>query len=290
MKKAFSGMLAIGMVCAALAGCGTGSTADSAAGTRPITVITREPGSGTRGAFIELFGVEVKGSGGAKTDTTTENAVVASSTNAVMTQVAADANAIGYLSLGSLNETVKALSIDGVAATAGNIKAGDYKAARPFNIATKGAPGGLAKDFIGFILSAEGQAIVETNGYIKLDSAPAFVATKPAGSIVVAGSSSVSPVMEKLKEGYIALNPGASVDIQANDSTAGMQAAISGACDIGMASRGLKGEELEVLTPVEIALDGIAVVVSNENPMDDLGGEVIKSIYTGGITNWDGVK
>lgn len=320
MKRSISGILAALVLTATLAACSSGTTtssssaesseassssevssteetpseeSSSAAGgdfSGPITVISREPGSGTRGAFIELFGIEVKDEAGNKTDTTTENANIANSTNVILTQVASDPNAIGYVSLGSLNDTVKALNVDGAAASAENIKNGTYKVSRPFNIATKGEPTGLAKDFIDYIMSAEGQEIV-SDGYIKVDEEAApFAGTKPEGSIVIAGSSSVTPVMEKLKEGYQAINAGATIEIQQSDSSAGMQALIDGTCDIGMASRELKDTELESLTPIEIALDGIAVVVNNENPLSDITSTSVKDIYTGAVTDWSQVQ
>lgn len=256
----------------------------------PISVISREPGSGTRGAFIELFGIEEKGEDGTKVDRTTVEATIANQTNVVMTTVAGDPYAIGYISLGSLNDTVKAVKIDGAEATAENVASGTYKVARPFNVAVKGEAGGLAKDFMDFIMSAEGQQIVEDNGYIKVaaDAAP-YAGGKPEGKLVVAGSSSVSPVMEKLKEAYVALNPAATIEIQTNDSTSGMTAAMDGACDIGMASRELKDEEKAVLTPTVIANDGIAVVVAPANPVEDLTSAQVKDIFTGAVTEWSAV-
>ncbi|WP_147539169.1 substrate-binding domain-containing protein [Anaerotruncus rubiinfantis] len=253
----------------------------------PITVVSREPGSGTRGAFIELMGIEEKGADGTKTDHTTQDAVIASQTNVVMTNVAGDPNAIGYISLGSLNDTVKAVNVDGVEANAENVKAGTYKVARPFNIATKGEPTGLAKDFIDFIMSKEGQQIVVDAGYIAVaDDAAAYAGDKPQGRLVIAGSSSVSPVMEKLAEAYKAVNAGAEIELQTSDSTAGMTAAIDGTCDIGMASRGLKDTESAELVGLAIANDGIAVVVSPENPVENLTSEQIKGIFTGEIIDW----
>lgn len=257
---------------------------------KEITVVSREEGSGTRGAFIELMGVEEKDAAGNKTDKTTEEAVIANSTDVVMTNVAGNPYAIGYISLGSLNNTVKALKVDGVDPTAANIKAGTYKVSRPFNVATKGAPSGLAKDFLDFIMSAEGQKIIG-NGYIPVDDAPKpYAGNKPSGKIVVAGSSSVTPIMEKLKEGYLAINSGASIEIQMSDSTAGMTSAMEGTCDIGMASRELKDSEKAVLTPMVIALDGIAMVVNNENTLSDITPAAIKSIYVGETTTWDKIK
>ena len=258
--------------------------------TYPITVITRESGSGTRGAFIELFGIEVKDDAGNKVDQTTMEAVNANSTNVVMTQVAGDEYAIGYISLGSVNDTVKPVKIEGVEATAENVSNGTYQASRPFNIATKGEPTGVAQDFINYIMSAEGQQVVEDNGYVKAaPEAAAFESTNPTGSIVVAGSSSVSPVMEKLIEAYTALNTGATIELQTSDSTAGMTAAIDGTCDIGMASRALKEEEAAQLNGMVIANDGIAVVVAPANPAEDLTSEQVRQIFTGEVTTWEEV-
>lgn len=208
-----------------------------------------------------------------------------------MTNVSGDDYAIGYISLGSLNDTVKAVSVDGAEATAENVKNGSYKIARPFNIATKGEPTGLAADFIAYIMSAEGQDIVEQNGYIKVeDAAEAYAGTKPEGKLVIAGSSSVTPVMEKLAEGYKAINPATTIEVQQSDSTAGMTGAIDGTCDIGMASRELKDSESEQLNAMAIANDGIAVITSVNNPTSDLTMENIKDIFTGNVEVWDDVK
>lgn len=255
-----------------------------------ITVITREEGSGTRGAFVELTGVEEKDADGNKVDNTTDEAVVANQTEAVITQVKGDPAAIGYISLGSLNDTVKALQVDGTEATAENVKNGSYKVSRPFNIATKGEAAGLAKDFIDFILSKEGQEVV-SGGYIPVnDAAAPFAGTKPEGKIVVGGSSSVMPIMEKLQEAYLKVNPNATIELQQSDSTAGMTGAKDGTYDIGMASRELKDSELADLTPTQIALDGIAVIVNQANDLSDISTDAIKAIYTGDTTTWAEVK
>ena len=252
----------------------------------PITVVSREDGSGTRGAFIELFGVEEKDADGNKVDNTTEEAEITNNTAVMMSTVAGDVDAIGYISLGSLNDSVKAAKIDGVEATAENIKSGEYKVSRPFNIATNGEVSDVAQDFIDYILSPEGQAVVEENGYIAVDSTEAE-STQPEGKVVVAGSSSVTPVMEKLKEAYAEVNPNAEIEIQQSDSTTGMTSAIDGICDIGMASRDLKDEELEAgLTATTIANDGIAIIVNNDNPTDNLTADQVKSIYVGEVTTW----
>lgn len=257
-----------------------------------INVISREDGSGTRGAFIELFGIEQKDEEGNKVDYTTDNADITNSTSVMMTSVAGNPAAIGYISLGSLNETVKALEIDGVAASVENVKSGDYKVVRPFNIATKAEVSEAAQAFIDFIMSAEGQAVVEENGYIAVvENAPAFAGSEVSGKVVVAGSSSVTPVMEKLSEAYKAVNPNAEIEIQQSDSTAGMTSTVDGVCDIGMASRELKDSELEAgLTPTVIAQDGIAVIVSNDNAVTSLTSDQVRAIYMGEVTTWEEVN
>lgn len=257
--------------------------------TGEITVLSREDGSGTRGAFIELFGIEQKNDAGEKEDMTTDDAQITNSTSVMMTTVQGNPKAIGYISLGSLDESVvKAVEIDGAAPTVENVKAGTYKVVRPFNIATKGEASEVAQDFINFIMSADGQKIVSENGYITIDdAAPAYAASGVSGKVVVGGSSSVTPVMEKLKEAYMALNPDVTVEVQQSDSTTGMTSAIDGAYDIGMASRELKDSELEAgLTPTVIAQDGIAVIVNKENTLTGLTSEQVLSIYTGETTDW----
>ena len=267
-------------VLVAFAGCGR--TAND-----KITVVSREDGSGTRGAFIELFKIEEKDSNGNKVDYTTEDADITNSTSVMMTSVAGNAKAIGYISLGSLNESVKAVMIDGAEATVENLKSGAYKISRPFNIATKGTVSEATQVFIDFILSSEGQAVVEDNGYISAGNHGAFSGSAISGKVVVAGSSSVTPVMEKLKEAYIAVNPNVEIEIQQNDSTTGMNSVTEGICDIGMASRELKDSEINAgLTPTVIAMDGIAVIVNNENTVNGLTSEQVKAIFTGKITHW----
>ena len=257
-----------------------------------INVISREDGSGTRGAFIELFGIEQKDENGNKVDYTTDEADITNSTSVMMTSVAGNPNAIGYISLGSLNDTVKALNIDGVAASVENIKAGIYTVARPFNIATKAEVSEAAQAFIDFILSAEGQAVVEENGYIAVvEDAPAYAGSSVEGKVVVAGSSSVTPVMEKLKEAYEAVNPNAEIEVQQSDSSTGMNSAIEGVCDIGMASRAVKDSELEAgLVSTTIAMDGIAVIVSNDNATEGLTTDQVRAIYMGEITDWSEIN
>ena len=267
-----------------------GSEASAPSGT--ISVLSREEGSGTRGAFVELFGVEEENADGEKVDNTTVDAQVTNSTAVMMTTVAGDPQAIGYISLGSLDDSVKALKVDGADATAENVKNGTYKVSRPFNIVTNDDLSDVAQDFIDYILSSDGQAIVEKENYIAVDdAAEAYAGSSPEGNVVVAGSSSVTPVMEKLKEGYEAVNPNASIEIQQSDSTTGVEQAISGVCDIGMASRELKDSETsEGITGTQIAIDGIAVIVNNENSMTDITSDQVKQIYTGEVTNWEDLQ
>ena len=280
MKKRIVMVSAIIMAFVAFAGCGR--TANDS-----ITVISREDGSGTRGAFIELFKIEDKDADGNKVDYTTEDADITNSTSVMMTSVAGNAKAIGYISLGSLNDSVKAVMIDGAEATAENIKSGAYKVSRPFNIATKGTVSEATQAFIDFILSSEGQAVVEDKGYISAGNNGAYSGNTISGKVVVAGSSSVTPVMEKLKEKYIAVNPNVEIEIQQNDSTTGMNSVTEGICDIGMASRELKDSEIDAgLTSTVIAMDGIAVIVNNENTVSALTSEQVKEIFTGKITHW----
>ena len=256
--------------------------------TSAIAVYSREDGSGTRGAFIELFGVEEKDANGDKVDNTTEEAIITNSTDVMLTSVAGDTYAIGYVSLGSLNDTVKAVKIDGAEATVENIKSGTYKIARPFNIATKGEVSEAAQDFINYIMSGDGQKVISDNGYIGDDSAAAFESNGAEGKVVVGGSSSVSPVMEKLIEAYKAVNANVEIELQTSDSTTGMTGAADGTLDIGMASRELKDSETEEgLTATKIAMDGIAVIVNQENPVEDLSSDTVKGIFTGGTTTWD---
>ena len=292
---ALFGVLAV----SAFAGCGgagsssnglsdTGSDAAKFDASKTISVVTREEGSGTRDAFTELTGVLVK-DGDNKTDNTTTSAVTINSTEAVITNVKDNEAAIGYISLGSLNDTVKALKIGGVEATADNVKSGDYAVSRPFNIAYKGELSDVAQDFVDYIMSADGQKIVSDNGYVTVSENAANSGKKPSGKISVAGSSSVSPVMEKLAEAYQTGNTHAKVEIQTSDSSAGMQSAMGGTCDIGMASRDLKDEEKSALKVETIAKDGIAVIVNNANTCDDLTLDQVKSIYTGETTVWSDI-
>lgn len=299
--------LALGMF-GALAGCASGTSAGTQGsqnqgaqvqdGSRsgdslPISVYSREDGSGTRGAFIELFGVEEKDSSGKKVDMTTPAAAITNSTSVMMTSVAQDPSAIGYISLGSLNNTVKAVEIDGVGPTAAAVKDGTYKISRPFNIVVKEGLEAPAQDFIDFIMSSAGQMIVEDNGYVSVvdpATAQTYSASGATGKVVVAGSSSVAPVMEKLAEAYKAANPDVTVEVQQSDSSTGITMAIDGSCDIGMASRELKGEEESSgVSSTAIAQDGIAVIVNPGSTLDALTSDQVKAIYVGDITNWDEV-
>lgn len=305
LKKFIAIMATVGMVASMAVGCGGSSEEDTSAeggdaaateeggdwdSSMDITIVSREDGSGTRGAFIELFGIEEEVDG-EKVDMTTDGAQITNSTSVMMTTVAGDEYAIGYVSLGTLDDSVKALKIDGAEATAENIKSGDYKVSRPFNIATKtDLDNPVADDFIAFIMSQEGQDVVSAEGYIPLDGAEAYAGEAPEGKAVVGGSSSVSPLMEKLIEAYAEVNPNAEIELQTTDSTTGMESAISGAYDIGMASREVKDEEIEGgLEAQVIATDGIAVVVNNNNPTDELSSDQVKSIYTGEALTWDEV-
>ena len=309
MKKFIAVLSMISMLAVAATGCGSSSdeanAADTEAGTdtkteqeasdwdssNDITIVSREDGSGTRGAFIELFGIEEK-NGDEKVDMTTEEAQITNNTSVMMTTVAGDEYAIGYVSLGSLDDSVKAVKIDGAQATADNVKSGTYKVSRPFNIATKeDMDNEVAKDFINFIMSEEGQAVVAENHYIAVDEVKPFEGTSPSGKAVIGGSSSVSPVMEKLIEAYKAVNANAEIELQTTDSTTGMTSALDGSYDIGMASRELKDTETsEGLQATVIATDGIAVIVNKNSTVDELSSKQVKSIYTGEFLTWDEVS
>ena len=303
MKKILSLAMCMIMTGAVLTGCSSSSEGESSAAASSaatssaaaeeettaggaISVISREDGSGTRGAFVELLGIEEE-IDGQTVDATTQMAEITNSTSVMMTTVAGNTDAIGYISLGSLNDTVKALKIDGAEATVDNIKSGTYKVSRPFNVAVKEDLSETATDFVNFILSDEGQAVVEEAGYISQGSTGAFAGTNPEGKVTVSGSSSVTPVMEKLKEAYVAVNPNVEIEIQQSDSSTGVQDAISGTSDLGMASRELKDSELsEGVSPIVIALDGIAVIVNNDNAVSELTSEQVQQIYLGEITDW----
>lgn len=294
LKKAAAILMAATLVMGAFAGCGSSSDdgGDAATGaTGEITVNTREDGSGTRGAFTELFGI-IEEVDGEEVDMTTQGAKVTNSTSVMMQTVAEDVNSIGYISLGSLDESVTAVKIDGVEATAENVANGTYKVSRPFNIATKEGLSDAAQDFMNYIMSAEGQQVIEDEGCIKADdAAAAFTSNGASGSVTVAGSSSVTPVMEKLVEAYQAVNPNVTIEVQESDSTTGMQNAIDGLCDIGMASRDLKDSETGAgLTGTVIAQDGIAVIVNNDSGITELTSDQVKQVYLGEITQWEDLK
>lgn len=291
MRKKVLLMAVVLLTAAILAGCGEQTKAGFNLESE-IGVLSREDGSGTRGAFVELLGIEQKNAVGEKVDYTTNQAVITNSSAVMLTTVSGDWYAIGYISLGSLNDTVKAVNIDGVKPTVENVKNGSYKVARPFNIATKGDLSPAAQDFISFVMSAEGQQVIADNGYISVEEgATAFTGSQPQGKLVIAGSSSVTPVMEKLKEAYQAYNPDLNVEVQQSDSSTGMADTIDGSCDIGMASRDLKESELaQGLQAQTIALDGIVVIVNPENPVVDLSAAQVKEIFMGNLTNWSEVQ
>ena len=289
MKKFAAIFMCAALAVGALSGCSSNensSTADNSTAGNPISVVTREDGSGTRGAFVELFGIEDADGN----DAITQSAEISNSTSVVMTTVAGNPDAIGYISLGSLNNTVKALDIDGVAATVENINNGTYKVYRPFNIATKEGLSETAQDFVNFIMSEQGQAIVAEEGYISVESNGSYTPSGKTGTVTVSGSSSVTPVMQVLKEEYEALNPDVTIELQQSDSTTGVNDAIAGTSDIGMASRALKDSELEQgVVGTVIANDGIAVIVNNESTVTGLTSEQVKGIYMGELTNWSEV-
>jgi phosphate transport system substrate-binding protein len=301
MKKIAAAVMMVSMVAVTAVGCGSSNGTDTKGAdanqsdatsdwdeTSDVTIVSREDGSGTRGAFIELFGIEEKQDDGTKVDMTTTDAQITNNTSVMLTTVADNEYAIGYVSLGSLNDSVKALKIDGAEATAENIENGSYKVSRPFNIAVKkDLNNEVAKDFMSFIMSTEGQKVVADEKYIAVADVKDYAGTKPSGSCVVGGSSSVSPLMEKLIEAYKAVNPNASIELQTSDSTTGMTSTIEGSYDIGMASRELKDEEAAELEPTVIATDGIAVIVNNANPLDELSVDQVKDIYVGNVSTWD---
>ncbi len=267
-----------------------GLCAGAGAAEEEITVVSREAGSGTRSAFVELTGVEHKDESGEKVDDTYEEAIIQNGTAQVLTTVRSDPNAIGYISLGSLNETVKALRVNDVEATAEHVADGSYALARPFNIAVKGEPNATAADFIAWMLGEEGQRIAGENGYVPGEAAP-YAAAPVAGKIVVGGSSSVGPLMEKLAEAYQAAYPQVEIEVQVSDSTTGMKSAISGVYDIGMASREVKeSEKAEGLTAIRLCMDGIAVIVNTGNPLESLSVEQVRQIFTGEAMTWDQIK
>ena len=285
MKK----FLALGL-CAVMAvttfvSCG-GSNDSSKGASGDITVVSREEGSGTRSAFVELMGVVDDD----ENDITTQNAEITNSTSVMMQTVAGNDAAIGYVSLGSLSDDVKAVKVDGVEATVDNVKSGDYKVSRPFNLVTKENPNELVQDFQKYIMSEDGQATIEKEGYIREENTEEYTPSGLTGKITLAGSTSVAPVMEVLAENYKALNEGVEIEIQQTGSGAGIESAIAGTCDIGMSSRALNDDEIsQGLVVTEIALDGIAVIVNNNNSIDDLSTDIIGQIFKGEITTWEDV-
>ena len=281
-KKVLAVVSALVITTLAFTGCGSNKSAssdngsDSGAKSQAITVVSREEGSGTRGAFVELLGVVDEN----------ENDITV-----MLQKVAQTKSAIGYVSLGSLSTDVKAVQVDGVDATAENVKSGDYKVSRPFNICYKEDKlSDIDKDFISFIMSKEGQQIVNDNGYIGVEATESYKASGKKGKITLAGSTSVAPLMDKLKDEYVKLNADASIEIQESGSSAGIQSAIEGATEIGMSSRELKDEEAKELQVQKIALDGIAVIVNTENQVTNLTSDQIKKIYTGDLTDWADVQ
>lgn len=299
MKKSriLSLILALAMVISAsvvLSACGDDKSGDDSEKNDKISVISREEGSGTRGAFIELVGIEEKNDQGEKVDHTVDTAVITNSTSVAMTSVSEDKASIGYISLASLNDTVKALKIDGVEPTVKNIQKGKYPIARNFNLVTGDNLSELGKDFINYILSTEGQKTVSENGYIALTEAGKYEASdaaKDGGKITIGGSSSVTPLMEKLAEAYKKVNPKVEVMVQQSDSTTGVTSAIDGSVDIGMASRDLKDTESDKgVKATVIAKDGIAVIVHKDSKQEELTLEQVKDIFTGKITKWSEIK
>lgn len=278
MKK-FLALLSCAVLMAATAvGCGSQN--------EKITVVAREDGSGTRSAFSELMGI-VKDD----KDNTTDTAEVTNSTSVMLTTVAGNQAAIGYVSLGSLNDTVKAVKVDGVEATAENVKAGKYAVSRPFNIVTGKDLTPLAQDFISYILSTDGQAVVDEKGYISVTQGEAYKASGQTGTLTIAGSTSVAPLMEVLADKYMALNSGVKIEIQQSGSSAGITSAVEGVCQIGMASRELKDSETaKGVTATKIAMDGIAVIVNKDNSYSELTSDQIRKIYTGETTQWSDLK
>ena len=279
MKKMMMAMMAAALAGVfVLAGCGGGGG--------KIHVVSREDGSGTRGAFIELTGIQAK-KGSERVDRTTSAVTVSNSTAVVMSTVKDDTGAIGYISLGSLDKSVKAVKVDGVAPSVKTVKDGSYHLSRPFNIVTKGNLSAPAKDFIAFILSADGQKVIEKNGYIAVATGSTYAGAKPAGKVTVGGSSSVTPVMEKLKEAYQKVNPNAKIEVQESDSSTGIAGAAEGTFDIGMASRELEDDErAKGIKTTKIAMDGIAVIVNRDNRVEALTTQAICNIYTGKTTDW----
>ncbi len=279
MKRILSIATLFAVILTALCACGksSGST---------ISVITREEGSGTRGAFVELLGI-VDGDGN---DNIVKTAEATNSTSVMMTTVAGNKNAIGYVSLGSLSSDVKAIKVDGAEPTVANIEAGTYKVARPFNLVYNDDKlSDVAADFVKFIMSSEGQAIVTKKGYISVKTSDSYKSSGLTGTVVLDGSTSVGPLMDAIADEYKKLNPDVKVQIQQTGSSAGINSAIEGVCDIGMSSRELKSSESAKIKAHKMATDGIAVIVNNSNTVDGLASEQIRSIFLGETTSWDGL-
>lgn len=291
LKKILAVCLVMVLMGSLLTACGSDDGEGTDASDKDIHVTSREEGSGTRGAFIELFGIEQKDENGEKMDHTIDSAEVTNSTSVMMQTIAGDDDAIGYISLGSLNDTVKALKVDGVEATLDNVKSGDYKVSRPFNIVTKKDASEATKDFINYIMSEEGQAIVEEQGYVSQENTGAFKGKSVKGEVKISGSSSVTPLMQKLAEEYQKINKDVKVSVQQSDSTTGVTDATKGVSDIGMASRALTDDETAAgIESKAIALDGIAVIVNLNNTLDEITSDSVLKIYTGEITKWSEVK
>lgn len=277
----------------------------------PITVISREDGSGTRGAFVEIVGVEDENGN----DLTTTEATIQNQTSGVMQAVGNDPQAMGYISLGSLDDTVKAVNVDGAEASAEAIVAGDYPIARPFLLAWNAEEelSEVSADFLNFIHSQEGQTVVEEEGYIAVtesgsqaegeeteaaeetegaSGAASLPNYEPAGeglegTIEIVGSTSVTPIMERLAEVYGEYQNGVEINVSSVGSSAGIEAAINGTADFGMSSRALDEDEAGQVNSEEIAIDGIAVIVNLDNPVEELSLDTIRSIFLGEITAWE---
>lgn len=293
MRKILIVSLFFALSASILGGCGANNSKKSSHIfdlNNEIVVVSREEGSGTRAAFVELTGVEEKDEQGNTVDRTYEEAIVYNGTNQVLTAVAENEYAIGYVSIGSLYETVRALKIDGVEPTTENIKNGSYKIARPFNIATKGYLTELTEDFIDFIMSKEGQEIISHSFIAIDDNALPYAGSKPSGKIIIAGSTSVTPIMEKLREAYLKINPNTEIEIHSIGSSAGIQAVMNGTADIAMASRDLKDNEKAELNPITIAIDGIAVINNPGNTIDNLSLEDLRKIFIGEISKWSDIE
>jgi len=247
---------------------------------RVIAVFTREDGSGTRDAFVSLTGVG---------DDMYVEAVVESETNQILTKIESNDTAIGYVSVGSLNPNVKALEIDGIAPSNETIMDGSYKLQRPLlvcvNADKENDP--LVKDFIAFMISAEGQEQSASKWTVIDSDAPSYTSAGLSGVLKVGGSTSVEPLMQKLAEAYIALNPDVDIEISGGGSGTGINEATEGIIDIGMSSRNLKDEEKGALTATVIALDGVAVIINPANPITNMTTEQVRAIFTGEITRWN---